>query len=125
MGRDRYLPQWFGAVHPRFRTPFRAIVFLVPVAIAFAILPVLLATVITFSILSGLLMYSFMGTNVIRFRKLWPLGSITRGYVLPLHPIRSLLGQYAGGIFVWAISVMDAYRVATHRAAGVLRGRAL
>ena len=92
MGRDRYLPEWFGAVHPRYHTPFRAIVFLVPVAIAFAILPVLLdeptllSTVITFSILSGLLMYSFMGPSFIRFRQLWPIGSITRAYTLPLHP---------------------------------------
>ena len=28
MGRDRYLPVWFGAVHPVYRTPFRSIVFL-------------------------------------------------------------------------------------------------
>jgi ethanolamine permease len=97
MGRDRYLPEWFGAVHPRYHTPFRAIVFLVPVAIAFALLPVLLnqptllATVITFSILSGLLMYSFMGPNFVRFRRLWPMGSITRGYVLPFHPAPAIV----------------------------------
>jgi ethanolamine permease len=72
-------------------------VFLVPVAIAFALLPVLLnqptllATVITFSILSGLLMYSFMGPNFIRFRRLWPMGSITRGYVLPFHPAPAIV----------------------------------
>lgn len=96
MGRDRYLPAWFGAVHPRYRTPFRAIVFLIPVAIAFAILPVLLgdptllSTVITFSILSGLLMYGFMPVNFVRFRRLWPLGSIQRGYVLPLHPLPAI-----------------------------------
>ena len=61
-------------------------------AIAFALLPVvldqptLLSTVITFSILSGLLMYSSMGPSFLRFRKLWPLGSIPRAYTLPLHP---------------------------------------
>ncbi|GAA1798589.1 amino acid permease [Planosporangium flavigriseum] len=93
MARDRYLPEWFGAVHPKYHTPFRSIVFLVPVAIAFALLPVLLndptllGTVITFSILSGLLMYSFMGPNFVRFRRLWPMGSIPRGYLLPYHPI--------------------------------------
>src|SRR5690606_28540586 len=27
MGRDRYMPVWFGAVHPRYRTPYRAILF--------------------------------------------------------------------------------------------------
>jgi ethanolamine permease len=97
MGRDRYLPAWFGAVHPRYRTPFRAIVFLVPVAIAFAILPVLLnnptllSTVITFSILSGLLGYSFMVPNFFRFRRLWPLGSVRRGYVLPFHPLPAVV----------------------------------
>jgi ethanolamine permease len=96
MSRDRYLPEWFGAVHPRYHTPFRSIVFLAPVAIAFAVLPVvlndptLLSTVITFSILSGLLMYSFMGPNFMRFRRLWPMGSIVRGYVLPLHPLPAI-----------------------------------
>jgi ethanolamine permease len=96
MGRDNYLPAWFGAIHPRYRTPFRAILFLVPVAIAFAILPVLLdkpellATVITFSILSALLMYAFMVPNMFRFRKLWPVGVLHRGYTHPLHPLPAI-----------------------------------
>jgi ethanolamine permease len=96
MGRDNYLPAWFGAIHPRYRTPFRAILFLVPVGIAFAILPVLLnkpellATVITFSILSALLMYSFMVPNMFRFRKLWPIGVLHRGYTHPLHPLPAI-----------------------------------
>lgn len=108
MGRDRYLPEWFGAVHPRYHTPFRAIVFLVPVAIAFALLPVLLdqptllGTVITFSILSGLLMYSFMGPSFVRFRRLWPLGTITRGYVLPFHPLPALVLIVLAGIVFFA-----------------------
>jgi len=37
MGRDRYLPAWFGAVHPTYHTPYRAIVFLVPIACAFGL----------------------------------------------------------------------------------------
>jgi ethanolamine permease len=37
MGRDHYLPEWFGAVHPRYRTPYRSIVFLVPIALIFAL----------------------------------------------------------------------------------------
>jgi ethanolamine permease len=96
MGRDNYLPAWFGAIHPRYRTPFRAIVFLVAVAVAFAILPVilnkpeLLGTIITFSILSALLMYSFMVPNMFRFRKLWPLGALHRGYTHPFHPLPAL-----------------------------------
>jgi ethanolamine permease len=105
MGRDNYLPAWFGAIHPRYRTPFRSILFLVPVGIAFALLPVLLnkpellATVITFSILSALLMYAFMVPNMFRFRKLWPLGSLHRGYTHPLHPLPAItLGILAAAV---------------------------
>ncbi len=92
MGRDRYMPEWFGAVHPRYRTPYRAILFLVPIAVVFALVFVTaLDLVIGFSILSGLLSYTFMSVNMIRFRKLWPLGSISRGYVHPFHPITAIV----------------------------------
>jgi ethanolamine permease len=90
MGRDRYLPVWFGAVHPAYRTPFRSIVFLVPVALIFA-LGAPLDQVITFSILSGLLGYTFMSFNMIMFRDKWPLGSIKRGYVHPFHPLPAIV----------------------------------
>ncbi len=68
MGRDRYLPVVFGAVHPKYRTPYRSIVFLVPVALVFAYYAPL-DQVITFSILSGLLGYTFMSINVMMFRR--------------------------------------------------------
>jgi ethanolamine permease len=90
MGRDRYLPVWFGAVHPVYRTPYRSIVFLVPVALIFA-LGVPLDQVITFSILSGLLGYTFMPFNMVMFRKKWPLNSIRRGYVHPFHPLPAIV----------------------------------
>jgi ethanolamine permease len=86
MGRDRYLPKWFGAVHPKYRTPYRSIIFLVPIALIFA-LGAPLDQVITFSILSGLLGYTFMPLNVILFRRKWPLDSIKRGYEHPFHPL--------------------------------------
>jgi len=90
MGRDRYLPSWFGAVHPKYRTPYRSIVFLVPVALIFA-LGVPLDQVITFSILSGLLEYTFMALNVLMFRKKWPLDMIKRGYIHPFHPLPAIV----------------------------------
>ena len=90
MGRDHYLPAWFGAVHPKFRMPYRSIIFLVPVALVFA-LGAPLDQVITFSILSGLLEYTFMPINVILFRKKWPLDTIKRGYVHPFHPLPALV----------------------------------
>ena len=90
MGRDHYLPSWFGAVHPKYRTPYRSIVFLVPIALIFA-LGAPLDQVITFSILSGLLGYTFMPLNMIMFRRKWPLDTIKRGYVHPFHPIPAIV----------------------------------
>jgi ethanolamine permease len=90
MGRDKYLPAWFGAVHPKFSTPYRSIIFLVPFALTFA-LGAPLDQVITFSILSGLLTYTFMPLNMILFRRKWPLDTIKRGYVHPFHPIPAIL----------------------------------
>ncbi|MDH4456060.1 MAG: amino acid permease [Candidatus Methylopumilus sp.] len=89
LGRDRYMPVFFGAIHPKYRTPYRSIIFLVPIAVSFAFTG-LLDQVITFSILSGLLGYTFMSINVVRFRKMWPLGSIHRGYIHPFHPIPAI-----------------------------------
>lgn len=80
------MPPWFGAVRPRYHTPFRAMLFLIPIAVVFA-WQVPLDGVITPSILSGLLGHTFMSFNVMRFRCLWPLGAIKRGYVHPFHPL--------------------------------------
>jgi ethanolamine permease len=70
MGRDSYLPTWFGAVHPKYRTPYRSILFLVPVAISFGF--------------TGLLDQVMI--NMFKFRRQWPLGTIRRGYIHPYHP---------------------------------------
>ena len=64
--------------------------FLVPVALVFA-LGAPLDQVITFSILSGLLGYTFMSFNMVMFRKKWPLGTIQRGYVHPFHPLPAIV----------------------------------
>jgi ethanolamine permease len=90
LGRDRYLPTWFSAVHPRYRTPYRSIIFLVPIALAFAFISDI-NQAITFSILSGVLHYTFMSINIMMFRKKWPLGSIRRGYTHPFHPLPAIV----------------------------------
>jgi len=90
MGRDQFVPRFFGGVHPRYRTPYRAILFLVPITLGFGYTG-LLDQVITFSIISGLLMYAIMPINMIRFRRLYPMGSIPRGYVHPFHPAPSIV----------------------------------
>ena len=90
LGRDRYLPTWFSAVHPKYRTPYRSILFLMPIALAFAFIADL-NQAITFSILSGVLHYTFMSINIVMFRNKWPVGSIQRGYTHPFHPIPAAL----------------------------------
>ncbi|MFN4192814.1 MAG: APC family permease [Tabrizicola sp.] len=102
MGRDKYLPGWFGAVHPRYRTPYRAIVFLVPIALIFA-LGAPLDQVITFSILSGLLGYTFMPLNIILFRRKWPLETIKRGYEHPFHPVPAITLLTLCGVTFFAV----------------------
>jgi ethanolamine permease len=90
LGRDRYLPTWFSAVHPKYRTPYRSIIFLVPIAMAFAFMADI-NQAITFSILSGVLHYTFMAINIMMFRSKWPLGSIRRGYTHPFHPLPAIV----------------------------------
>lgn len=90
LGRDRYLPSWFSAVHPKYRTPYRSILFLLPIALAFAFIADL-NQAITFSILSGVLQYTFMSINIMMFRKKWPLGTIRRGYTHPFHPLPAIV----------------------------------
>ena len=90
LGRDRYLPTWFSAVHPTYRTPYRALLFLMPIALAFAFISDL-NQAITFSILSGVLQYTFMSINIMMFRKKWPLGTIRRGYTHPFHPLPAIV----------------------------------
>jgi ethanolamine permease len=90
LGRDRYLPTWFSAVHPVYRTPHRALLFLMPIALAFAFISDL-NQAITFSILSGVLHYTFMSINIMMFRRRWPVGSIRRGYTYPFHPVPAIV----------------------------------
>lgn len=90
MARDTLIPSWFAAVHPKHKTPYRATVFLLPIAIAFGFTG-LLDQVITFSILSALLVYLLMAYMMLKFRKMYPLGTIKRGYIAPWHPFPAIL----------------------------------
>ena len=76
--------------------------FLVPIALIFA-LGAPLDQVITFSILSGLLGYTFMTFNMVMFRTKWPLGTIKRGYVHPFHPLPALILLILCGVTYFAV----------------------
>ncbi len=105
MAKDTLIPGVFSALHPKYKTPYRAILFLLPITIAFGYTG-LLDQVITFSILSALLVYVLTGYMMIKFRRMYPLGGIPRVYVSPWHPwpavvvvilsVLTLLGMYFG-----------------------------
>jgi ethanolamine permease len=90
MSRDTLIPGAFSVVHPRYNTPYRAILFLLPISLAFGFTG-LLDQVITFSIFSALLVYLFSAYMMFKFRKMYPLGYIQRGYTAPWHPLPALL----------------------------------
>lgn len=90
MARDTLIPDTFAVLHPKYNTPYRAIIFLLPIAIAFGFTG-LLDQVVTFSILSALLVYILTAYMMFKFRRLYPLGTIERGYIAPLHPLPAIL----------------------------------
>lgn len=90
MSKDTLIPKYFSALHPKYKTPYRAILFLMPISLAFG-LTGLLDQVITFSILSALLVYVLTAYMMIKFRKMYPVGTIERGYMSPLYPLPSII----------------------------------
>lgn len=105
MSRDGLIPPIFAKTHPKYKTPYRATVFLLPISMAFAFTG-MLDQVVTFSIFSALMVYVLTVIMMFRFRKMYPLGTIERGYVAPIHPVpaliaaaligMTLLGMYLG-----------------------------
>ena len=120
LGRDRYLPTWFSAVHPKYRTPYRSILFLVPIALAFAFVADL-GQAITFSILSGVLHYTFMSINIMMFRKQVAAGHDPARLHASVPPaagdraVRALRGDL--------LRDLPGLRRAAHRDGGVLHHR--
>lgn len=114
MANDTLLPNFFSVLHPKYHTPYRAILFLLPISLAFGFTG-LLDQVITFSIFSALMVYLFTAYMMIKFRKMYPIGSIERGYTAPWHPLPSvivliltlltLFGMYFG----YFINIMSGY----------------
>lgn len=64
--------------------------FLLPISMAVAFTG-MLDQVVTFSIFSALMIYMLTVIMMFRFRKMYPLGTIERGYVCPIHPIPAFL----------------------------------
>ena len=90
MAHDTLLPNFFAVLHPKYHTPYRAILFLLPISIAFGFTG-RLDQVITFSIFSALMVYLFTAYMMVKFRQMYPLGSIERGYTAPWHPLPAII----------------------------------
>lgn len=113
LSKDHLIPDFFAETHPKYNTPYRATIFLFPVSLVFAFTG-MLDQVVAFSIISALLVYALTIVMMFKFRKMYPLGTIERGYVCPIHPVPAivagillcliLLGTYLG----YAISMLGA-----------------
>lgn len=85
LSRDTLLPDLFAREHPKYHSYYRAIFFLLPISLAFAMTG-LLDQVVTFSIFSALMVYLLTCLMMVRFRRMYPLGAIKRKFTAPLVP---------------------------------------
>ena len=91
--RSGYLPAWFGVVHPRFKTPHRAIVAGGVVGIAAIFSDELLsfggqsltANIVTMAVLGALLMYVLSMAALFKLRASEP--RLPRPYKVPFYPL--------------------------------------
>lgn len=90
MSEDGLLPSYFGKLHPKYGSPHRAIILLLPLAMIFAFSG-MLDQLVTFAILSALLAYVLTCVMMFRFRKMYPLDQVKRGYVAPLYPLPMII----------------------------------
>ena len=90
LSKDTLLPGLFAKEHPRYHSYHRAIFFLLPIFLGFAMTG-LLDQVVTFSIFSALMVYLLTCLMMIRFRKMYPIGSVQRKFTAPCFPILPLV----------------------------------
>lgn len=106
LSRDHFVSNWFSVVHPKYKSPYRSIIFTIPVSVGFAFSGYL-DQVVTFSIFSGLLCYVLIPFALINFRKFYPVSSAkVRPFKSPLQPYISILAIFIAIIimstFYWA-----------------------
>lgn len=90
LSADRLLPDYFGTLHPEYGSPHRALLFLLPISLCFAFTG-MLDQIVTFSIFSALLVYLLTCVMMLRFRRMYPLGTIKRPYISPFYPVPDLV----------------------------------
>ena len=86
LSRDGLLPEVFGKLHPKFNSPYRAIIFLIPIAAGVAMTG-LLDQAVTLSVFSAMAVYILTAVKFLRFRKVYPLDKVKRVTTVRLHPL--------------------------------------
>ncbi len=106
LSRDNFVSDWFSSIHPVYKSPYKSVIFTIPVSVGFAFSGYL-DQVVTFSIFSGLLCYVLIPFALIKFRKYYPENdSNVRPFKGPLQPFISVIAMVISilimSTFYWA-----------------------
>jgi len=117
LSRDGLLPAWFSAVHPRFRTPYRATLLLgVVTAAAAGLFPLtVVAEVVNFGMLAA---FAVICVAVIVLRRARP--ELRRSFRVPWVPVLPLVGAAFSLWLIWGLPVGVWLGFAAWMVAGVL-----
>jgi len=117
LSRDGLIPGWFSAVHPRYRTPYRATLILgVVTAVAAGLFPLtLVAQVVNFGMLAA---FAVICIAVIVLRRARP--ELRRSFRVPLVPVLPLVGAAFSILLIWGLPVGVWLGFAAWMVAGVL-----
>jgi len=100
LSRDQLLPDVFANLHPKYGTPYRALLFLIPVPLAFA-LTGMLDQMVTFSIFSAMMVYLLTAIMMLCLRKTQK--SASKSYRAPLHPLPAVLVLVIGAAVLFGM----------------------
>ena len=117
LSRDGLLPAWFSAVHPRFRTPYRATLLLgVVTAAAAGLFPLtVVAEVVNFGMLAA---FAVICVAVIVLRRARP--ELRRSFRVPWVPVLPLVGAAFSLWLIWGLPADVWLGFAAWMVAGVL-----
>ena len=104
LSRDNLLPDTFGKSHPKFNSPYRAILFLAPVAVIFAMTG-MLDYIVTFSIFSALMVYMLTAIKFLRFRRIYPLKNLKRDFTVKMHPVPAIIAIVIASCTLFGMSL--------------------
>ncbi|HOZ85899.1 MAG TPA: ethanolamine permease [Niabella sp.] len=103
-GRARFAPQWLGHVHPKFKTPAKALVLNMMIGII-ALLTGKTSEIIILSVFGALTLYIISMIAVIKLRKKEP--GLERPFKVPLYPVFPIIALVLGVISFVAMVIYN------------------